>query len=470
MAHQNGRIFIDTTTTPHKGVEIADLQQVLGRGTGDLGLLCSDQEWYLDHIDPVTLEPVYLTRPVNRINKWAWHKPIRQSSFALDLRNVTPPDDRFNGDQPVGEFCIGSLEIPYSQTLGSITPSSHTESGVTVTKWLANSGFFHDMMRGLYNWNYRKPRGVNGTYTEPFRIFDFVGYNHRCVSPMPIAPKGSWYVSEAGQVTLLVDVPDDLVIGNMSLSTMNLPAGLISTTPALSSFYVGILLYRPNYEDCVWKTATARIGTSSTQNTNKKVSFSSFKSIGVEGTAWNKMGTWYARTFLSTHQLSEGQNPSDLQNFVVIMASDEVQTIRLNNGTITNDITIEVKRAKWIEVAEGVPSQIRVYASVRNGYVHDAAMSNISMSVASGDERADPEHYYYQVHVFDDPELATLPMLDEQSYSWVFNNVPYEAGRFTVADFHCTAVVVVDGTPVTKNLSFFVDLTPWGSNPEPELT
>lgn len=461
--HNNGRIYIDPNTT---GVEIADIQQVLGRGTGDLGLLCSDQEWY----DTGNLDgqgnPIYALRPVNRINKWAWHKPIRQSSYGLDLRNVTPPDDRFNGDQPVGEFCIGSLEMPYSQTIGSIETTTYSEGGVQVKRWYAGSGFFHDMMRGLYGWNYRRPRGVNGTYTEPFRIFDFVGYNHRCVSPMPIAPKGSWYVSEAGQVTMLVDVPDDLVSGNMSLSTMRLPSGLIGTTPTLTNFYVGILLYRPNYEDCVWKTATARIGTSSTQNTNKKVSFSSFKSI----TAWDKMGTWYARTFLSTHQLSEGQIPTDLQNFVVIMASEEVQTITLNNGTITNDITIEVRRAKWVDATEGVPSQIRVYASVRNGYVHDAAMSNISMSVASGDELSDPDHYYYQVHVFDDPELATLPMLDEQSYSWVFNDVPYEVGRFTVADFHCTAVVVVDGTPITKNLSFFVDLTPGGSLPEPELT
>ena len=73
MAHSNGRIYIDPNTT---GVEIADLQQVLGRVTGDLGQLCSDQEWYLDHIDPVTQEPVYLLRPVNRINKWAKYKPV----------------------------------------------------------------------------------------------------------------------------------------------------------------------------------------------------------------------------------------------------------------------------------------------------------------------------------------------------------------------------------------------------------
>ena len=39
--NQNGRIFIDTSTTPHKGVEIADLQQVLGIGSGDLGYIIS---------------------------------------------------------------------------------------------------------------------------------------------------------------------------------------------------------------------------------------------------------------------------------------------------------------------------------------------------------------------------------------------------------------------------------------------
>ena len=43
--HSNGVIYIDTSTTPHKGVSIADIQQTLGRGVNDIGLLCSDQEW-----------------------------------------------------------------------------------------------------------------------------------------------------------------------------------------------------------------------------------------------------------------------------------------------------------------------------------------------------------------------------------------------------------------------------------------
>lgn len=85
MAHQNGRIYIDTTTTPHKGVEIADLQQVLGRATGYLGQLCTDQEWY----DTGNLDgqgnPIYALRPLNppRINKWARYKPCASTILAV---------------------------------------------------------------------------------------------------------------------------------------------------------------------------------------------------------------------------------------------------------------------------------------------------------------------------------------------------------------------------------------------------
>ena len=67
--NQNGRIYIGA-----RGVEIADLQTVLGRSTGDLGLLCSDQEWYENN-------GVEALRPVNRINKWAKYRPIEKSNF-----------------------------------------------------------------------------------------------------------------------------------------------------------------------------------------------------------------------------------------------------------------------------------------------------------------------------------------------------------------------------------------------------
>lgn len=76
MAHSNGRIFITTTGGVTYGVEIADLQQVLGRGVNDLGLLCSDQEWYDNNGTPAL-------RPANKINKWARYKPINSNNIGF---------------------------------------------------------------------------------------------------------------------------------------------------------------------------------------------------------------------------------------------------------------------------------------------------------------------------------------------------------------------------------------------------
>lgn len=455
--HANGKIFIKTIAGVTYGVSVADIQQTLGRGTGDVGLLLSDQEWYDNNGTPAL-------RDVNKIRKWAWHKPIRHPSVAYDTRNLSAGDDGFNGQQPTGEYCIGSLEMPYAQTLGSFTQTSNTDGGVTVTKWQANSGFFYQMMRGNLGWNYRRPRGIDNSHTEPFRMFDIVNYNHNAESPMPVPPSGSRYIAPSGNVTLLVDLPDTLPVGNMTLDTMHIPAGLISTTPVLTNFYVGILLYRPNFSDCAWKTATAKIGNSSLQNTNRKVSFSSFTSIGAAGTTWNKMGVWYARTFLSSVQLNEGDNPTTSQNpLVFIMASEEVTKLDFTNGTITNDITIEVKRAKWVDVATGNPDQIRVTATVRNGFTYDAAMSDILMNVTSGlDTDQDP---YDETYYFTGSDFETIPMLEDQSYSHVFNDVPYATGRVTLAHFFCRATV--NGT--TYTLSFTINLTPQSNTPEPEL-
>ena len=43
MSHSNGKIYVDTTTTPHKGIDIRnDIAYVLGRNTGNLGMLYWD--------------------------------------------------------------------------------------------------------------------------------------------------------------------------------------------------------------------------------------------------------------------------------------------------------------------------------------------------------------------------------------------------------------------------------------------
>lgn len=71
----NGRVFIDTSTDPDTGISIGDIQKAVGRGTGDLGLLCSDQEWYDTGETDQQGNPVYALRRINKIKVYAKYKP-----------------------------------------------------------------------------------------------------------------------------------------------------------------------------------------------------------------------------------------------------------------------------------------------------------------------------------------------------------------------------------------------------------
>lgn len=174
MAHSNGRIYIDPNST---GVEIADLQQVLGRSTGDLGQLCSDQEAYIDHYENEGAQdydpedestwgtPVWALRPLNpgRINKWAKYKPIRSIEKAfVTLAQRIAAGHGFSQVSPLSWSVIQSNDLPDS-------------------------------------FEYLPPRGMGaGLHGEDewFRIFDFChiesdlsqldedGYNHNALPPI----------------------------------------------------------------------------------------------------------------------------------------------------------------------------------------------------------------------------------------------------------------------------------------------
>lgn len=160
MAHSNGLIYIDTSTTPHKGVEIADLQTVLGRSTGDLGLLCSDQEWYDNNGTPTL-------RPVNRINKWAKYKPIKDTTLGV-LTSAT----RKSKDQ-------GFVNIYYQTAEACFNAARSIVDG------------------SVANWAYERP--VGGIGVSPLRLLDFSnenspaspGYNHSAENPFAFVSLGS---------------------------------------------------------------------------------------------------------------------------------------------------------------------------------------------------------------------------------------------------------------------------------------
>lgn len=136
MSNQNGRIYIDTSTTPNKGVSIADLQQVLSRGTNDLGLLCSDQDWNNGSLVKA-----------NKIKPLAKYKPVRHSK--IGLLTVS--------DRDSVRYGFGAGILP-SLNLSQASPQS--------------------------DWVYQPPRGLANN--EWFRLRDFEGYSHGACTPLAI--------------------------------------------------------------------------------------------------------------------------------------------------------------------------------------------------------------------------------------------------------------------------------------------
>ena len=200
MAHDSdGRIYVDPSTT---GVCIADLQAVLGRGTGDLGLLCSDQEWNEDGTELL---------PVNKINKWPKFKPVRSS--LLKVMTLADMQDVYFG-----------LDVPIYGS-GYIT---------------SISGFL-DAFASSYA--YLRPRGADRTPKEWFRLRDFDGYDNRAV-PFASASGSTFpttyrYGESGGGINFILALNSGTgLYGGISVSDWKL--GGSEGTP-FSSLYFGLL-------------------------------------------------------------------------------------------------------------------------------------------------------------------------------------------------------------------------------------
>lgn len=133
MAHDNnGRIYIDTNSTPHKGVEIADLQAVLRLSNNDIGAL------------------IHNGATMGRINKWAKYKPIHYpGKFKLDDADFRGRNTDYN------DFgLVFGLKVP-----GQIS--------------VINPSAFH-----ATSWDYLGfPNATGLPGTSMYRLLDFDGYS-----------------------------------------------------------------------------------------------------------------------------------------------------------------------------------------------------------------------------------------------------------------------------------------------------
>lgn len=202
MSNQNGKIFIEIVDGVAYGVSIYDIQTVLGRSTGDLGLLCSDQEWYDNNGTPTL-------RPMNVIKMWAKYKPVVNTIFdtysqleedAVNHRMVwKASSDWWRGLQG---NC--GIDIP-TYSLGTIVGTDDI-------------------------WEYTKPQGG----IHPFRILDFNQYNHNAQKP------------------IILTIDDSAVLGRLAAYRASLyiwPAGslpdynlLLSDIGNFKNYYFGIVV------------------------------------------------------------------------------------------------------------------------------------------------------------------------------------------------------------------------------------
>ena len=192
--NQNGRIFIDTSTTPHKGVEIADLQQVLGIGSGYLGYIISRGG------------------AMETINKWSIHKPERNAKLGI-LTLAERQDGNFG------------LDIPKCTSTTGI------------------AAFLNGYASG---YSYLPPSGKKSipSQSEWFRIRDFDGYNHNanCFVNTNDLTLPTSYVVGAGSVGIYFHVGinngSNLQADSISISDLKLGG---SEGTAFGSLYFGIL-------------------------------------------------------------------------------------------------------------------------------------------------------------------------------------------------------------------------------------
>lgn len=196
MANQNGRIYIDTSTTPNKGVSIADIQTVLGTTLySDIGGLIVNGD----------------------INRWAKYKPIRLNKLGL----VT------DGERLLENY---GLTIP-----------------------AAGYGSIDAMVADLLNadWTYLRPRGKGngqGGSDEWFRIRDFEGYFHGAPAPLyPLADVNNTIATE-DEVSVGIGFGRTIATdaGCLTLDDLRVDGHSISDT--FSQFYFGFVLYNSSYK------------------------------------------------------------------------------------------------------------------------------------------------------------------------------------------------------------------------------
>lgn len=153
MPTSNGRIYIDTTTTPNKGVSLSDVGECIGVGVMDVGTLC--------------------TSP--RINMWAKYKPFLSPTKGIAEAERSSVSVNYGIAIPTGEN-VSAISGSNSKIVGYYSGDSYID---TRYNYRTNG------------WNYNRLTASNigtgqGKYVA--RLLDFVNWNNKSLGYYNLAP------------------------------------------------------------------------------------------------------------------------------------------------------------------------------------------------------------------------------------------------------------------------------------------
>ena len=234
-------------------VTLADIRAVLHRSDGRLSLLVQNGD----------------------INPFSKYKPIRRSDATFISQEGS--DGEWNASADWWKNTDGKCGLSFEVSEDPGDPNN------TLT-------FLGKLKAGQLGWSYARPRGLS--YNEPYRILDWLGYNHNA-SPV-VGDLGS----AGGTITVSpspsgvsanfsYEVPDSFSDDNLTLSDFS------HKNVSFRDYRLGILMWKGNGSPWIVVTSENAIGDSGSADVKTKLGY-------------DDVGTWNIIPFLTDQLITRG--------------------------------------------------------------------------------------------------------------------------------------------------------------------
>lgn len=184
MANSNGKIYVDTSTTPNTGVSINDVKTVTGSSSTDLATLCTSANvnmWSrkkpvpistISHGETITGQRYSVTGSVNSTNN-PWYLGELVELTSRTGTHITVGSVNTSDNKAVSLYPIAGMWVPVIAWNGDISYVTNAIDDMSNSSTALYANAWKRVDWGIFNQN----TGVN-TYGLPSRLQDFNGYSH----------------------------------------------------------------------------------------------------------------------------------------------------------------------------------------------------------------------------------------------------------------------------------------------------